>query len=240
MMSPILWFLALVVTLGAAAVQGTVGVGFAMISVPVLLLIDPQLAPEPQLLTALPLSVLIAWRERSSIELHGFWWIIVGRVPGAIIGVTLLTIASQMVLDVFTGVIVLAAVAAIATGFHVRRTRTTKFITGVTSGTTGVVASIGGPPIALLYSSAEATMIRSTLAAVFTFGLSLSIVFRLGTGHLGLADLRVAVVLLPAVGLGYVVSGLIKDRVPVERVRIAILVLSALAAFALIVRALVA
>ncbi|MCL1595409.1 MAG: sulfite exporter TauE/SafE family protein [Actinomycetia bacterium] len=238
-MSPILWLVAFAVTLGAAVVQGTVGVGFAMISVPILLLIDPQLAPEPQLLTALPLSILIAWRERSSIELHGFWWIIVGRVPGAIIGVTLLAIASQTVLDMFTGIVVLAAVGAIATGFHVRRTRTTKFITGVTSGTTGVVASIGGPPIALLYSSAEATTIRSTLAAVFTLGLSLSIVFRLGTGHLDGADLRVAVVLLPAVGLGYVVSTLVKDRVPVERVRVAILVLSALAASALILRGLI-
>jgi uncharacterized membrane protein YfcA len=237
-MSIALWVLALAVTAGAATIQGTVGLGFAMVSVPLLSLIDTGLAPVPQLIVALPLTMSIAWRERHSIDLRGFWWIIGGRIPGAFIGIALLAVATQKTLDVFIGVVVLIAVAVLATGVHIRRTRSTKFATGVASGTTGVVASIGGPAIALLYSSAEAKTIRPTIAAVFTIGLSLSLVFRAASGNVTGSDFAVSAVLFPAVVGGYLVSSSIKDRIPTPQVRIAILVISSAAAIGLLVRAL--
>ncbi|MCL1692867.1 MAG: sulfite exporter TauE/SafE family protein, partial [Actinomycetia bacterium] len=55
---------ALIVTFIAAAIQGVVGMGFAMVSVPILALINPSLAPVPQLLITLPLTISMAWRER--------------------------------------------------------------------------------------------------------------------------------------------------------------------------------
>ena len=54
--------LALVITAIAAMLQGSVGLGFAMVSVPLLSLIDPRLAPVPQLLVSLPLALAMAWR----------------------------------------------------------------------------------------------------------------------------------------------------------------------------------
>ena len=56
----VIWILAFVITGGAAAVQGVAGVGFAMIAVPVLALIDPRLAPVPQLLVVIPLTMYMA------------------------------------------------------------------------------------------------------------------------------------------------------------------------------------
>ncbi len=152
-MSLLAWALALIITAGAASVQGTVGLGFAMVSVPLLSLIHPSLAPVPQLLMVLPLTVTMAWRERHAIDLRGFWWIIGGRIPGAFLGVALLTVASQRILDMFIALTVLGAVAVMAKGVHVKRTRGTKFAAGVGSATTGVIASIGGPPVALEYST---------------------------------------------------------------------------------------
>ncbi len=236
-MSIVVWALALVVTAAAAVVQGTVGVGFAMVSVPILSLIEPRLAPVPQLLIALPLAISMAWRERANIEIRGFWWIIAGRIPGAFAGVALLAVASGRTLDAFIGGVVLISVAMIATGIHVKRTRTAKFLAGAASGTTGVVASIGGPPVALLYSSAEARTVRSTLASVFTIGIFISAGFRWGSGNITGSDVRVAAVLLPAVIVGYLVSSVVKDKIPTAQVRIAILVISAAAAMALLARA---
>lgn len=40
----------------ATTVQGIAGLGFAMVSVPILALIDPSFAPVPQLLMTLPLT----------------------------------------------------------------------------------------------------------------------------------------------------------------------------------------
>ncbi len=238
-MSIALWVLALAVTAGAATIQGTVGLGFAMVSVPILSLIDARLAPVPQLIVVLPLTLSMAWRERHSIDLQGFWWLILGRIPGAIAGIALLAVATQQALDIFIGLVVLVAVAIIATGVHVRRTSVTQFATGVASGTTGIVASIGGPAIALLYSSAEARTIRPTLAAIFTIGISMSIFFRSLSGNISRSDFVVSAVLFPAVVAGYFLSSVIKDKIPTGRVRIAILVISAAAAAGLLARALI-
>jgi len=237
-MSPIALTLAFVITVIAAMLQGSVGMGFAMVSVPLLALIDPRLAPVPQLLVALPLSLAIAWRERGSIELHGFWWIIVGRVPGAVIGLALLAAATARTLDLFIGAVVVAATATIASGVHLRRTNATKFAAGVVSGTTGLVASIGGPPVALLYSNAQARTIRPTLAGVFSIGLVLSLSFRAVSGNVVGSDLWVAAILLPAVGLGYIASSMVKDRMSASAARSGVLIISAFGGAALILRAL--
>jgi uncharacterized protein len=236
-MDPLTLVAAFVVTVIAATVQGTVGVGFAMIAVPILSLLDPRLAPVPQVLIVLPLTVAMAWGERHSMDLTGVWWIIAGRIPGAAIGVALLAVATRRTLDIFIGVVVLGAVAVIATGFHVRRTTATKFGAGIAAGTTGLVASIGGPPVALIYSSEEAAVIRPTLAAIFTFGVTLTVGVRFATGNITSTDLRVSLVLFPAVVMGYVISLAVKGRIPAHLVRSTILVVSAIAGAALIVRA---
>lgn len=230
--------LALVITAIAAILQGSVGLGFAMVSVPLLALIDPRLAPVPQLLISLPLALAIAWRERESIDLQGFWWIIAGRVPGAFIGVALLALTTARALDLFIGIVVVVAALFIAAGVHVKRTRTAKFVTGVVSGTTGLVASIGGPPVALLYSEAQGRVLRSTLNSVFLIGLTLSLVFRTASGNVALSDLWIAAVLLPAAAFGYLFSTFTKDRMNASLARSGVLAISAIGGIGLIARAL--
>jgi uncharacterized membrane protein YfcA len=208
-----------------------------MIAVPILSLLDPRLAPVPEILVILPLTIVMAWRERHAMDLHGVGWIIAGRFPGAAIGVALLAVATRRTLDIFIGAVVLAAVAIIGTGIRVHRTPATKFGAGVAAGTTGLVSSIGGPPVALLYSAEEAARIRSTLAAIFTIGVSITVTVRVATGNVTMTDLEVSAFLFPAVAIGYLVSLGIKDRIPRHAVRASILVVSALAGAALIGRA---
>jgi hypothetical protein len=234
--SPFAWILALLITFAAAAIQGAVGVGFAMVSVPLLALIDPRLAPVPQVLLALPLTLTMAWRERGHIHLRRIRWIMAGRIPGAAVGVALLAVATQQLLDLAIAVTVLLAVAIIGSGYFVARNAATEFGAGVLSGATGLVASIGGPPLALLYAGERGPIARSNLAVVFTFGLSVSVVFRLASGNIGWGDARVAAVLFPALLAGYSLSGLFKDRLNRRQLRNAILTLSTIGALGLIVR----
>ena len=236
-MSALGWVIALLVTFAAASVQGIVGVGFAMVSVPILALIDPSLAPVPQLLVTLPLTLQMAWRERGHVELRGIGWVVAGRLPGALIGVGLLAVATQRMLELSIAVAVFIAAGIIASGFHVRRTSATEFGAGLLSGITGLVASIGGPPLALLYTRDEAPTVRSNLAAIFSIGLAITIIARLVSGNIATDDLRVAVVLFPAVVAGYLVSIRFRERVPQRAVRNAILLLSVLGGLGLVVRA---
>jgi len=236
-MSALEWMVALVVTALAAMLQGVVGLGFAMVSVPILSLIDPRLAPVPQLLITIPLTVSMAWRERHAMDLSGAAWIIAGRVPGALIGLVFLAIITGAALDVMIAVIVLIAVAIIASGYHVSRHPGTDFTAGVFSGTSSLVASIGGPPLALLYTNAEGETIRSSLAAVFSVGILITVGVRAVSGNITASDLRVAAVLFPALLVGYLLSNPLKDRVTNRQLKAAILVLSSLAAIGLLIRA---
>lgn len=231
------WLIALGVTAIAAFLQGTVGVGYAVVAVPTLALVNSDLAPMPQILTALPLTLAMLWREHSSVDFKGVGWLVAGRVPGIFLGIGLLAVASQRTLDLIIGLTVLFGVAVLASGSHVRRTRATQFGAGVASGASGFVAAIGGPPTALLYSSAEAATLRSTLAGVFSIGIAMSIVARFVSGNATTADVRIALRLLPAVLVGWWISILIKDRVSQERVRLGVFVVSAVAAMGLILKA---
>jgi len=232
------WAAALIVTFVAAAVQGVVGLGFAMVSVPILALIDPSLAPVPQLLITLPLTLSMAWRERAHLVLKGVGWVVAGRFPGAVIGVLLLGVATQQVLELSIAVLVIVAVVIIASGLHVSRTPVSEFGAGVFSGMSGLVASIGGPPLALLYTRDEGPVVRSNLASVFAIGITINITARVVSGNISWDDARVAAILFPALVLGYLVSGLIKDRLSQRLLRNSILVLSVVGAAGLLIRAL--
>jgi hypothetical protein len=236
-MTPLGWAIALFVTFVAAALQGVVGMGFAMLSVPVLSLIDPRLAPVPQLLITMPLTISMAWRERHHLELAGVGWIIAGRVPGALIGVALLAVVVGRTLDLAIAALVLLAVGIIASGKHVERSPGVEFGAGVMSGISGLVASIGGPPLALLYTDADGPTVRSTLAAVFTVGLTITLVARTVTGNISSQDVVIAAVLFPALLLGYLISGRLKGRVNQAQIRMGLLILSTVGAIGLIVRA---
>lgn len=238
-MSPIAWMVALVMTMLAAAVQGVVGLGFALVSVPVLILIDPSLAPVPQLLMTLPLTVVMAWRERQHVRLSGIGWVVAGRIPGAAIGVALLAVATRRTLEVAIAVIVLVAVAVLASGVHLKRNAVTEVGAGVLSGISGLVASVGGPPLALLYSRDEGQVIRSNLAAIFTIGIIITVAARTISGNITWEDARVAAILFPALLVGYLLSLRVKDRVSQPLVRRAILILSTVGAVVLLARALI-
>ena len=234
-MEPYVVIIAVIVMAAAAVVHGTVGLGFAIVAVPVLSLVHPDLTPAPQLIAGLPLTLGMAWRERHDMDLHGVWWIILGRLPGAALGIYLLTVATRDTLNLLIAGFVLAAVAIIATGAHVRRNPTTEFFVGWAAGTSGMVASIGGPPVALLYTSEEAATIRSTLAAIFSIGLTMTLGFRAASGNLTATDLQIGLWVIPAVLIGWAISLRIKDRVPREAVRTSILALSTLAAVSLVI-----
>ncbi|MEA2010191.1 MAG: hypothetical protein U9N78_05760, partial [Actinomycetota bacterium] len=142
-------------------------------------------------------------------------------------------------LDLAIALIVLGAVAIIASGFHVRRTPFSEFAAGLASGVSGFIASIGGPPLALLYTRDDGPTVRSNLAAIFTIGLLITIATRALTGNITLSDVRIAAILFPALMAGYIVSLRFKNRVSQGVVRNAILALSLIGALGLIIRAIV-
>lgn len=231
---------ALVVTFVAALVQGTIGIGLGMLSVPILTLIDPVLAPVPQLLITLPLTVAMFRGERHAVEWRPVIRVAAARIPGILLGIWLLSMAGQRLLEGMIGLIVLGAVAVIASGVTVHRNRVSELVAGAISGTTGTIASIGGPPLALLYRNDSGPTMRSNLSAIFAAGISMILVARAVSGHLSTSDLVVALWLAPMVWLGYLGAQHLHGRVEGPLLRVATLSLCAAAALGLMVRTLIA
>ena len=227
---------ALAVTFLAAALHSTVGFGFALISVPLLSLLDPLFAPVPQLLVVFPLTLAIVYRERHAVEVRSTLWIFAGRVPGARIGVALLKMLAAPELDVLMSLMVMLGVAIVVSHGAFRRTPGREVVAGVASGTMAMVSAIGGPPIALLYRSDTGPTVRANLGLVFAVGLTITISVRALAGEVSWDEVAVGAALLPAVWLGLRASHRLIPRVEGPFLRNAIVVISGGAALLLLTR----
>ncbi len=234
---PMVLAFALLITFCASTIQSTIGFGFSIVAVPVLSLIDPALAPVPQLLVSLVLSGTVFLRERRDADFRGVGWIIAGQFPGIALGLTLLKTASPQVLDVTLSLLVLFAVAVVARGLTMKRTAGSQFLAGAASGAFNLVSSIGGPPLALLYHGSRGPEIRATLALIFTVGGVLSVGTRLAAGEFASTDFVMAGWYLPPLLLGVWASRWFAARVEGRPLRVAILVTATASAVGLLARA---
>tara|TARA_B100001750_G_C15507978_1_gene601670 strand:- start:542 stop:1465 length:924 start_codon:yes stop_codon:yes gene_type:complete len=221
----------------AGLIQGSLGFGFAIVSVPLLVLLDERLAPVPQILAALPLSILVWWRERAHTEVRAVVLMSLGRLPGTFLGHALLGVASAAVLDVTIGSLVLFAVVVLAVGRAVPRNPTTETVAGLLSGTAGYVSAISGPPIALLYKGAPGATARATISLILVVGSVITLSGRFMGGRFTELDLWLGAVALPSTLLGLWLSGFVKDRIEGRPMQLGILALCTLAGVALLGRA---
>src|ERR1017187_5020702 len=96
----------------AGFVQGSTGVGFALIVAPVLGLVAPELLPVTVLVLMLPLNIYVAWRERAALDLRSGAWITAGRLAGTFAGLWVLVALSVSHLNILIGVSTIAAAVA--------------------------------------------------------------------------------------------------------------------------------
>lgn len=226
-----------IVTFVAAALQGSLGFGFNVISVPILTLVDPALTPIPQLFISLPIALAALWRERDHLDTTGIGWIVAGRIPGALVGAWLLTLLDERVLSAIIALVVLGAVVSISRGIVIRLDRRNRILAGLVSGFSGTTAAIGGPPLALLYREADGGVVRSSLGAIFSIGVAINLSSLAATGAITATDVTTAALLLPPMVAGFAVSGRLLHRLESGVLRTGILVVSAMAATGLLVKA---
>lgn len=238
-LEPWQWLVALFVTFVSAVLQGTIGFGYAMLAVPALSLIDPRLAPVPQILSALPITLIAAVREREHLQLKAVPWLLAGRVPGALLGAAFLGVVSRAALDLVLGAIVLSAVIVLATPVKLKRSPAVDLLASIFSGFCGHLSAIGGPPIALLFRDSAGPALRSTLGVVFAFGIVVTLVVRTAVGQITWNDVWLGLLFIPVVVLGMQVSHRLHPTVDRGRVlQLCVLGVSAVAALGLLGRAL--
>ena len=216
--------------------QGSMGFGLGTLAVPVLLLVDPIFIPGPLLCLAFVLTMLLYRREKNAVLTSDIKWGVVGRVPGTLTAALLLVFIPQQYFTLLIGLLVLLALALIYTGF--RLPITTRNLIGIAalSGFMSTTASIGGPPMAMLYYEEAGPRLRGTLSGIFIFGTLMGLLALAVIGRLGFDEVVVAVCLLPALIIGFLVSRYSARVLDGGYIRPAILFVSGTAAVIAILR----
>jgi hypothetical protein len=230
------------IALGAVAVgalvQGSIGFGLNLLSAPVIAILNPHALPATLVLLALPLSATTALRERHAIDTQPLRWMLLGALPGTVVGLVIVRLVSGDALAVVVGAIALVGVALSVVTPPIRIDARSASVAGLVSQSFGTAASVGGPPVALLYQHHGGPVIRSTLGAFFALTGVLSLAGLAAVGKVAGWQILLALALVPAMLGGFWVSRHLHGHVDRGWMRPAILVLSALAGTAAIVNGL--
>jgi hypothetical protein len=216
--------LAIVLAVAAGGlVQGSAGVGFALIVSPVLALFAPDLLPGCVLILMLPLNAYVAWRERGAIDRRGTTWITAGRCAGGVAGLAVLVMLSGSALRLFVGVATILTAAGSLCGGTFALRPSILIAAGVVTGVTETATGIGGPPMALVYQHQPGPVLRATLAVCFLLGELVSLAMLAATGRLTGGQVSMALWLLPALLAGALLSRWLHHRVDGRPMRLAVL-----------------
>jgi hypothetical protein len=232
------WLFATLIVAVGAAVQGSVGFGLGVVGAPILILIEPRLVPAPILLDALLLTLLVTVREWKHVRLADLGWSVPGRLLGTGLAVVVLKLLPESRLQFTMGLLMLLAVAMTMAGPRVRVGRRSLFGAGTLAGVMSTITSMGGPPMALLYQHEDGGRLRGTLAAFFSLGVVLSLIGLWFVGRFGWTEVRLAVLLLPGVLLGFTLSAWTAARLDRRQTRAVVLTTSALAGAVVVLKGL--
>jgi uncharacterized protein len=229
----------LIVALGAL-VQGTVGYGMSLVAAPLLALIEPALVPVPLILLGSVHAVLAAVRDWRHADWTGIGWAMLGRLPGTGLGVLAVVALSQRVFALLVGLGVLACVLLSILSWRPHPRPGSLVLAGLVSGAGGTAASIGGPPIALLYQNAAGPRVRGTIGGYFVLGSVISLAALAAAGQVTGESLGSTAVLAPFLLAGFVLSGPARRVLDNGRTRRAVLAVAAVSAALLLGRVVLA
>ncbi|MGW5877120.1 sulfite exporter TauE/SafE family protein [Nocardiopsis terrae] len=234
------WVLLLVAAaavLAGAAVQSMVGLGLGLVSAPVISFLDPTLMPGALLVTVIILPVLTLLQEWRHVDWRGMAWGLPARIPGTVLGVWVVAVLEPRALAAVVGAMVLVAVVLSVWAFRVRITPTSLVVAGALSGFAGTSTSVGGPPMALLYQHEPPERVRATLAAFFLFGGAFSLLALTIGGQLDGRTAATGIVLIPFVGLGFLLGSRARRWVDPVRLRVGLLCVVTASAIGLLTQA---
>jgi uncharacterized protein len=234
---PVLLLL-IVASVAGGVVQGAIGFGFALVAVPVLGLVRPDAVPVTIMLVALPMSSVMAVRERHHIDRPGFLSIMVGRAAGVFLGVVVLLVVPQRSLAIVIGLAVILGVALSALGLDLEPRRWLNVGAGALSGVMGTTAAVGGPALAVVYQRRPGPELRSTLALSYLAGLLLALAGLAVVGRVHVWHVALALVLIPGMLVGLWLAVRLAGWLDRSWLRPAVLTFAGSSGLAIVVRAL--
>ncbi|WP_412851640.1 sulfite exporter TauE/SafE family protein [Ectothiorhodospira shaposhnikovii] len=233
------WLMASLVIIIGAVIQGGIGYGVALLGAPLLYLIHPQLIPAPMIIIGMTLPLLILSREWRAVHPRDVAWALPGSLAGTALAAALLGSIAEDVMGVLLGGLVLLAVA-LSLVHRVPEPRPAHLVGAAgLSGFMATITSIGGPPLALAFQNVTGPRLRGTLSAIFVPAGLLSLTALALLDRFGMTEILLGLSLLPAILVGFWISGWVAGYLDRHWLRPAVLWLSGVAGMAAIVRSVI-
>lgn len=213
-------------TFGAAIVNGALGYGFSSITVPVALLFLTNRVLNPALVLieiALNSYVLIVNRDALPAVWRRVMPIVVGLVPGVALGTVIVSSVSPSWLKFWTFVVLLPLILLQAAGIRrpIRREGSLGLVFGGGLGVLYAVTTISGPPLAILLNN-QGVAKREFRAALGFVRLAESVMTGVAYAIAGLysvESLSLIPLILPSILIGVPIGAAIITRMSSETFR---------------------
>lgn len=229
--------LAGIAVLVGAVIQGAVGMGVGLVAAPIVTLLDPSLMPGSLLVAGFLMPLMSLASERSHVDPQ-VGWVFAGRVAGTLPGVLIVAALPPEQLALGVGIMTLVAVALTVHTFVLPVTRSTLLGAGFMSAVGATTASIGGPPLGLVYQRSDPKTLRSTTAFVFVIGSALSMGALAVAGEMSLRELLTGLAFFPFFAVGFALSLPMRRHLHGAWFRYAVLTVITASAMAVIIRSL--
>ena len=238
-LSPTAWMVAIAIVVAGSMLQSTTGFGLALVSAPVLVLLDPTLVPGVVLAVATPLAMVMLIRERAHLDLNAIRWALLGRVLGAFGGSWAVLVLGTRDLSIAFALSLLLAVAMSVAGFSLANLTPGAMLgAGFASGVTGTATSVGGPIMALALQHESGPRLRTMMASFMAFGGMASLTLLTLIGEFGRREATLGLFLAPVSLIGIVLSCWTVHLFDRDHTRPTVLTFATVAAIIILIRAL--
>jgi uncharacterized membrane protein YfcA len=216
----------LLITFGAAIVNGALGYGFSSITVPIALLFLTNRVLNPALVPIeVALNAYVLWVNRASLP--NVWRrvfpIVIGLLPGVIVGTAIVSRVNPGWLKFWTFLALLPLILLQAAGFRrpLKSERSIGLGFGVGVGVLYSVTTISGPPLAVMLSNQGFTKrdFRAALGFIRLAESSFTAVAYAWAGLYSVESLGLVPYIVPSIAVGVPIGAALIQRIRPETFR---------------------
>jgi len=154
----------------AAAIQSTMGFGFALVAVPIIAVAeDPRVAVVAVTAIGVPMTLWNTIRWRADLQVRPMVMVVGASLVGMPVGALILARAPDRALTFAIGVVVLVLTAWLWRGLRLPPGPRTEIAAGIASGALATSTGTNGPPLVIAFQATgmERDAFRATLACCF-------------------------------------------------------------------------
>ena len=214
------WIILGVITLFGALAQSAIGFGFALITLPIyLLVVDVEIAIQLAMILTMATAVIMIFVVYKDIPKQTVKYLLIGTFIGFPIGLAVYLIATSALIKSIVGVVILLALGLTyineRKGMGFNETTRSSLITGVISGAMVSSIAMAGPAIAVYASAARfnKSKTRATIFSVFVISYGFAIILHASMNGFTPISMKVSLYLLPVVIVGLAVGQWLAGRI---------------------------